>query len=409
MLKASTILLIALFIQSFFNYGFHFSMGRLLSVEDYGDLGAINSLINVLAVPCLTVLFVVSKFISTYKAEGDISKMKYLYEFLIKRVSLLGIFAFGSIAVASVFLKEYLNMASVVPVIILGIGVVSMFYLQTIMGVVKGLQKFNAYAINLILYGGLKFLIALVLVYAGFELSGAVSGLSFMPLILSVVFAIYLNSLFKGQKKHVIPLGKKMLRYGIFVFVANAILMGLVFSDILIAPSFFNDFDMGLYASAGTIGRTVFFIPATIVLALFPMVAEGYAKKAGTRGALIKGLSLALGLGLLVSMVFYIWGEQIILLVYGARYNGAGIILNYYGFALIPISLINVFMNYELAKERYYFVLIMLVALLMQISLMFLYHDSLLEILAIVFASTSVCAFMIMVYNLMKRWRFKEG
>jgi O-antigen/teichoic acid export membrane protein len=375
-------------------------MGRLLTVQEYGSLGALNSLLMILTVPSMTILFVVSKFISTYKAENNKLKMKFLYSFLLKKTTLFAIPIFLITALLSGQIASYLNMESNVTVIILGIGLFSTFYLQVIMGVIKGLQLFNHFALHLILFGLLKFLIAVILVLSGLKLLGAVSGISFMPLILAVIFSFILKKIFRDTNTINIRIDKKIFKYALYVFFANFFLFTMVFSDMILIPNFFDHHLSGQYASAGTLGRIVYYVPAVIVFALFPKVSLNFTEKKTTRILLFKAFSLTFLISFITSLIFFFYGEALIIKIYGERYFEAGQILKYLGFSLIPLSFLNIFINYELAKERFGFILVMFPFLILQIILIFIFHKTIFEVIFIIFSTSSLLLLTLLLIKL---------
>jgi len=389
MLRASLLLLTAFVIQNICNYGFHFSMGRLLTVEEYGDLGTLNSLLMIFAVPCVTVLFVVSKFVSTFKAGSQPGRMKYLYFFLLKKITVFGLPALAILCFFSTFLQSYLNISSVLPIIVLAVGVVVTVYLQTIMGVVQGLQRFRAFALQVAAFGVIKFLAGAALVLMGLKLTGAVGGIALAPVFLTVIYAYYLFRVFRSEPVLSTPLSSEIVRYTGPVFIANLLMVALFSSDLVIIPAFFSDSDVGLYSSAITLGRAIIYVPGIIVYALFPKVAETHAKDESTRLLAFKGMGLALVLVVIGSTIFYFTPKLWIGSLYGSKYLKAAEILKYAGFALIPLSLLQVYMNYELAKSNFFFIWFMAAAFLLQTGFIFAFHESFNSVLIVLFCVPS--------------------
>jgi len=66
--KSGTILLAAAMIGNLSNYFFQFFMSRNFSIEDYGAMNAIFSLMAITGIPTGTIMLVVAKYTSTFKA-----------------------------------------------------------------------------------------------------------------------------------------------------------------------------------------------------------------------------------------------------------------------------------------------------------------------------------------------------
>lgn len=402
MLKASFILLVATLIHNLCNYFFHFASARTLSVEDYGHLGALFSMLGVFSVPNLTIMFVVSKFISEYKAQNDPAKIKYLYYYLFKKITLFGVPFLIIFLVASPFIKAYMNMNSLVPVIIIGFSALTAFYLQPILGCLQGMQYFRAFGLQSILYGVTKLVLALVFIFIGFGLSGALGGVVSANIITILIFGFYIYTLFKHTKPADMTISSSLIKYSFPVMIANGLVLLLFSSDLILLPKFFNNQEVGLYASAAILGKTVYHFPAVLVMVLFPMTAESNFKAHATAKLFYKALFMALGMAIIGSTIFYFTSDFWMAKLFGEKYLAGAPILKYIGFSLIPLVLLNIYVNYELARGKVGFIIALALSYLTFIVLVFVFHSSFYDLLKIIFISPFVC-FVYVAYELIKR------
>ena len=91
-----------------------------------------------------------------------------------------------------------------------------------------------------------------------------------------------------------------------------------------------------------------------------------------------------------LSSFYYIFADYIIQFLYGAEYNDASILLKYFGFAILPMSLIMVAEYFLIAKGRVMFAYLFIFVAPLQVLAIYNYHDTLLNIITVLFFSGSV-------------------
>jgi O-antigen/teichoic acid export membrane protein len=146
---------------------------------------------------------------------------------------------------------------------------------------------------------------------------------------------------------------------------------------------FFPAQDAGLYAAAAVLGKAVLYLPGGIALALFPMVVEQHARRQETRSLFLQAL-LLVGLVCTAGATFYlVAGRWLVQLLYGAQYAEAGELLRYYGFAILPMTLVMVAEYFLIAKGRILFAYIFVIIAPLQTIAVYLWHDSLVVVIGI--------------------------
>lgn len=68
------------------NYFFQFYMARNLSTGDFGILNTLLSLMMILTVPTGTILMVLAKYSSYYKALNDMAQVRALFLYTLRKV-----------------------------------------------------------------------------------------------------------------------------------------------------------------------------------------------------------------------------------------------------------------------------------------------------------------------------------
>jgi len=81
-------------------------------------------------------------------------------------------------------------------------------------------------------------------------------------------------------------------------------------------------------------------------------------------------------------------------LLYGEDYRGAGEVLKYFGFAILPMALVLVAENFLIAKGRVLFAYLFAFTAPLQLAAIHFYHDSLQMVVAVVGASGLLLALL---------------
>jgi len=113
----------------------------------------------------------------------------------------------------------------------------------------------------------------------GALLAGLIAGL--FPLFLSFIFLrdvifIKTNPVPQNSSK----IFKEMLIYAIPVFLTYIGVTFLTNMDMIMVKHYFTAAETGTYSAAVVIGRIAYFLPATIVAVLFPVVSAEHARRA---------------------------------------------------------------------------------------------------------------------------------
>jgi len=90
-LKDNIILFIGSIMAGVFGFIFHFYMGRILGPADYSILGVILSIVYIMSIGLNTLQTAMTKFVSSLNAKKEYSKINYLVNKSIKKITIYGI------------------------------------------------------------------------------------------------------------------------------------------------------------------------------------------------------------------------------------------------------------------------------------------------------------------------------
>ena len=384
LIKSSSLLFVAAQVSNVFNCAFQIVMGRMLSPKEYGLMNALLALFVIMVVPVAPLFTVITHKTAEYKARGDLAAIHDLHRRMSRWVIGAGLCGLVFFLVLSPYLRDYLHMSSIAPIVIIGMSLVAALAYPVNLAVLQGVQDYTWLGIYQALGGPAKFLFTVLFVWAGFGVSGVMAGLVASGLLLWAMSYFPTDKhLIRakgsyGAAKHISFIDAIPVFLTVFAFTL------LTQADMVLVNRYFSARETaGIYASAAVLGKAVMYIPGAIVLALFPMVSEQYALNRGSRHLLIKALIMTMAISGSGAVFFYLFPVSIIGVVYGDQYIAAASILKYYGLAMLPMALLMVLMNYLIAREKNLFSYIMIVGALLEIFAIFLFHNSLMQIVFI--------------------------
>uniref|UniRef100_UPI004048759A oligosaccharide flippase family protein n=1 Tax=Flavobacterium sp. TaxID=239 RepID=UPI004048759A len=385
--RASTWLFIGGIAGGILSYVFQLMMGRMLSTQEYGLFSAIMALFAVLASPLSTLVMVVSRKVSEYRAKQDTGSIFHFYYSINLKSAIAGMILAGVCYFLATDVQLYLKAPTLIPVYLLGALMILSFLPVINNAFLQGLQSFNWLSASSFLVFLFKIVFSGFLVWFGYGVVGAIGGtLLAMLLVWLITYRALLAPLAAGRGQ---PFQTAHLSFKstLPVFFANTAFAAMTQLDMVLVNYYFSAHEAGLYAAASTLGKAIMYLPAGIAIALFPMVAENHARDEGSSHLLLQALRLVFifcGAG---SVFYLFYGEWFVQLLYGERYQGAGELLQYYGFAIMPLALVSVAEYFMIAKGRVMFAYIFMIAAPLQILAVYLYHESLLIVIGIIATS----------------------
>jgi O-antigen/teichoic acid export membrane protein len=219
-------------------------------------------------------------------------------------------------------------------------------------GVLVGVQAFEWSAMIGNSWTAVRLMLGVVLVLMGLGAVGALSA-HMLGILVSVIlsFVICGSLLGKGLPKPERPPGIYVYMRGyLLTFGAYGVLSS---ADVLLVKSYFPPEQAGIFAMAATVARMVFFLPGPVAAAMFPKVTSAGESSAASRRTLLKAIIVS---GLMVAgigVVFLVIPEFMLKLLTREVHPGQVTILRCMVLALAPLTLVQLFINYELAQRRF--------------------------------------------------------
>jgi len=365
-------------------YAFQVILGRLLTPQEYASFTALLAMTIIASVPFGAVSMVISRQASGYYAISDkegLSAYCHSSNWYLARLG-GGFAVFG--VIASPYIRDYFHLESVVPVLILLPSFFFYFLALTNGAILQALQRFNWISANAVVGALSKMFLCVALVFFGFGLNGALLGMSLTAVVTWFVNYLPMRELVSKSLSGVRPALQFSLKSTLPVVYANLAFAVMTQLDFILVNRYFSGHDAGIYVAAAVLGKAIMYLPGAIVQALFPLVAENEALQRSSAHLFFRALLLTLGLGSAGALLYFLFSNEIMELLYGQRYVGSANLLQYMGFAMLPMALITVAEHFLIAKKRVLFAYLMMSVAPIQIGLIARYHNSLMDVIWII-------------------------
>jgi O-antigen/teichoic acid export membrane protein len=155
------------------------------------------------------------------------------------------------------------------------------------------------------------------------------------------------------------------------------------------------------YSAASLFGRSIGWMIAPLCAVLFPHVWNEQQEETN-RALLLKFLFAAIALGVAGALVCTASHGLLTWLILGRSEPTVSELIPLCAWAMLPIGVANVFLNFVMARGRYGFVLVFVAVATLYLAAFYLWHGSLRQILAIVaaFGIVTLLLFVTLTYGM---------
>ena len=370
-------LLIGTGVLSVSGFLYHFFMGRSLGPEGYGVLASLMAIMALLGISSTTIQLSVSKFVTSLKVKGSFEELNYLYPATNKKLGSIFFYVFILFLIVGLFLSKFLHISYFL-ISLSFLSILAMPILANSRGFLQGLQNFKSYGVSLAIEGISKLIFGVLFVFIGWKVGGALLGVILSYIIVLLIGHFVVKSCLKGDKKPFVD--KEIYHYTVPVFFTVLFFTAFYSIDLLLVKHFFSAIDAGKYAVVSLIGKIVFFASFSVIQVMYPKVIELSGDNGAHKNVLYKSLLIILLMVAPILFVYQFFGDFVINLLFGESYLSIVPLIAPYGLFMLFVSISKMFSLYLLSFKKYSFLYIFSFFLLLEVSLIFLYHESLAQI-----------------------------
>lgn len=389
LIHGSTIIFIGTNFANVFNFLFTVFMIRILSIENYGVLASIISIISYPTLLAAAMSPLIVKFAGEYFAGNDLSMVRGLYSKIGKLFFFLALVIF---IIFLIFIPQIDTFFRINNRLVLIITDIIIFI--TIIGVINIalLQAKLAFgymaSINFI-STFLKLTVGIGLVLLGFSVNGAVTAFLLSVTTPFLLSFIPLRFLFHKKLGNPPIPTKELLEYGLPTVLTSIGLTSFISSDILLVKHFYSPHQAGIYAGLSLIGKVIFYFSAPISTVMFPLIVQKYSKKENYTNTFKLAMALVLIASIPITTFYFLYPQFMIKIFFNkvayTRYEYSNIIamLGYFGFYITLYSLFSLLVSFYLSIKKVYIYIPILFGAVLQIILISFYHQSFMQIIFI--------------------------
>lgn len=379
LLRSSMWLFAATLVAGVSNYGLQVVLGRFLSISEFGLYNALLGVYIILGVPVTTLMMVVSRKTSELWTLKNPASVASFFHSISKKVLMWGSVGFLMFLIFLGPLKGFLRAPSAFPVIALGLSIFVSVMIPLSFGVLQGMQVNSWFSFLQGLVGPARLILCGLPAIFGFAVGGVMFG-QFLAYALVWLIAFGIVKARVGSNNGAEETEGLAWKDSYPVLIANFAFALITQMDVVLVNRFFSPEEASVYASAAVLGRAVVYFPGALVLAMFPMVSESKARGVNTQPILFKAFAFTLALSGCGALIFSLWPEWILGLLFGATYVPSAEILRYYGLAMLPMAILMILTHYFVARGNASFGYAMMGGALLEIFLIVVFHSTLLSI-----------------------------
>ena len=382
LIKHSGLMFTATIVGGLFNFLLQIVANNFLTENDFSFMYSLFTLSMIFGVLGISVLTMISKEISAYRASNEQAKIAYLLVHTLIKISLMVAIVFVIFLPFAGKIASILNRPNAsVAVIFTGLLMCLSVIVPVGYGALQGLEKFNQWSLSMIIFSFIRLATGVTLIYLGYNVTGAIIASVIAYVISFIIILYWLRDIIFGEEKAVQE--NLIAYYKTSWWITAAFLFNYIicFIDILIVQHYFSGNDAALYSSASLLGRATFYLPWALAASMFPKVSKLVVEGKSSIGLLKTTLKYSFALCLAAATCIFVFSSLIVGWVlkgsYGAQVPG---LLKIFTFALIPYALITILIYYNIAVHRIKVLWVLLAGSIMHLLLLNNFRNSLTEV-----------------------------
>jgi O-antigen/teichoic acid export membrane protein len=255
----------------------------------------------------------------------------------------------------------------------------------------------------LVICAFLKVVLSVGFIYLGGKSTAAVFSILISVLIGFLLSFLLVKRLF-GKNTHRKEVNKgEILKYAFPVFLSIISLTSFYTIDIVLARHFLSEREAGFYSALALLGKIVFFASSSVTAVMFPIISGKSSKKEDYRKVLATSFLLVLGISLFISVIYFIFPELVITLLFGRKYLLIASNLGFFSLFIIFYSLSNLLINFYLSISKTGVVFLPLTMMFLQVLLINLFHRTIRQIISVNILVMAVLTFGLLFPIIIKR------
>ena len=385
------------------NYGINLILGRVLGPNHFAEISVIATGVLMLSFFAVGLQLTVAKYSATYFAENNEIKLHAFIHWISQKSFFYSVILSLVLLALAWQLQSFFHFSSVLPFIIVLIGIPLYFDFSLSRGMMQGANQFKTLAMTYLIEMVTRLVITFLLVFTAIRL-----GDKWITEAVSVGFLFSFIATYLYGKRDLIKVSVRFPSVDITTIRNFALIIGayelsqimINNSDIMLVKHYFDNSEAGLYAALALIGRVVFFATWTIVTLLFPKVIQKEKRGEKHTHLFWGALGIVAFIGLSIIVACFSMADFIISLLFGSDFSTAAPLLWKYACATTLFASANVFAYYYMSLNKYTPVVISVIAGISQVLFLMKYHNTLDQVIGVQIALMSLLFAVMTIYHL---------
>ena len=384
LITGSFTIFISTFIANVGGFLFNLYMASNLTIADYGILASMMSIVTLSAYAANAIVPSMIQFGGKYFAENNFPAIKELYFKAGKFQLSLGIVALLGFIIFAGQINKFFHLSSTTLLIITSLSVFVSIMMTLNLSLLQSKLAFTYMSLITIIASIGKLFIGIVLVKLGMSIIGAVLAILISAIIPMLLSFFPIRFVFQTSRNNITLKTKEIFFYGIPSALCILALNSLITVDIMLVKHFFTADTAGLYAGLSLIGRVIFFFTAPIGMVMFPLVVQKFNKQENYLSTFLLAQVIVTLSSVGISLIYYIFPEQIILLFLKQKeYLTLIPLLGSFSIFITLFSILSILVNFYISIRVTKIVYLILAAAILQIIFIRAYHTTLMEIIMV--------------------------
>lgn len=344
--KGSTVILIASIIVAILEYAYQVSMAHFLSPNTFGILSVSLSVFWI-SVTILTsgVGISIAKFIAEDTNDERVSS--YLFNGALTQLILAAAFIFILLLLSLFVLPttKYSDLA--MPLVVVSIILIPYLFFVVFEATLQGLERMKALGSIMSLERSVKLIAAILLVFLGYELLGALFAIFFSSLITALFgFLILRKYVFTNRLDPDKEVMKKILLFSIPTAMITIFFTVLFRSDVILLkfllPQDTANIEVGYYTGSAVLARLIFYFSGAIPVALLPVVSSMHKERGFRLRDTKKFFFLIIIVFVIINLFYLFFGYDLVEIFFPSAYLKSAYVLPYLAFGISILSIDNI-------------------------------------------------------------------
>src|SRR3989344_1973068 len=400
----SSIVLVGSFLANIFNYIFNLLLGgrQLLSVSDYGLYMALTSIFGLFATFSIAFSGIFAKFSAKYYAAGDLKASGILVKEGFKFICVFSLVVLVILSFLIPVLLSFLHINDYKLVVLVILSIITSILSSLPLGVLQGEMRFYLLTFITGISPIIKIILGVLMIILGLKIFGVMIAI-FLSIIIPYIFiTYYIFNKYKISNLNTVNAGfflKELKDYSLKFFLASFGMIFISYADIILVRHFFDPVSSGHYAALSLMGKVIFYITSPIYMVFFPLVAQKKEKKEKLFNTLILAVAIVFLVSSGMSFVYFLFPGIILKIFFPAKdYLILSSFLGPFSLYILVFSMANLFCSFLLSIGKTGIYKINLFAIGFLIFLVSFFHQSLYQIIGVLFFISFLLLLMLLVY-----------